>query len=293
MRISSNYEYQLYTSEIDNTTSAYTNAQQVVSTGKQINQISDNPAGAMSAVTMTGLQSQINQFNSNLNSAKVYLTNNEAAMTSVTNLLNQAYQIGVQGANSTTSPAALTNLASQITDIQSSLVNIANTQNSTGQYIFAGQQTNTQPFTTANGKVAYAGDSNNINIEVSPGQNMTVNTPGAPLFTNIYNQLESLKQDLASGSFSKISNTDIANIKGSQSKISDMNGQFGAQIDTVANLTTANTARSTALTSSISNVVDADMATAIVNMTQAQNAYQAALEATAQGSKFSLVNFLG
>jgi flagellar hook-associated protein 3 FlgL len=293
MRISSNYEYQLYTTEIDNTTVAYTNAQQVVSTGKQINQLSDNPAGAMSAVTMTGLQSQINQFNSNLNSAKDYLTNNEAAMTSVTNLLNQAYQIAVQGANSTTSKAALSNLASQITDIQASLLNIGNTQNSAGQYIFAGQQTNTQPFTAANGKLTYAGDSNNINIEVSPGQNMAVNTPGSPLFTNIYKQLETLKTDLTSGSFSKISNTDIANIKASQSTVTDLNGQFGAQINTVTNLATANTARSTALTASISNVVDADMATAIVNMTQAQNAYQAALEATAQGSKYSLIDFLG
>jgi flagellar hook-associated protein 3 FlgL len=292
MRVSTNYEYQLYSADIDNTTSAYTSAQQVVSTGKQINQISDDPGGTMSALTMTALNSQISQFNNNLSSAKDYLTNNEAAMTSVTNLLNQAYQIGVEGANSTTSPAALANLASQITDIQSSLVNIGNTQSSSGQYIFSGQQTNTQPFTAANGTLTYAGDSNNINVEVSPGQNMTVNTPGSPLFTSIYGQLESLKQDLTSGSFSKISNTDIANLKTSMGTVSDLNGQFGAQVDTVTNLTSANTTRSTDLTASISNVVDANMATAIVNMTQAQNAYQAALESTAEASKYNLVDFL-
>ncbi|HEY3780453.1 MAG TPA: flagellar hook-associated protein FlgL [Fimbriimonadaceae bacterium] len=292
MRVSTNYEYQLYTADIDNTTSAYTQAQQVVSTGKQINQASDNPGGTMSALTMTALQSQISQFNSNLSTAKDYLSNNEASMTSITNLLNQAYQIGVQGANSTTSSAALNNLASQISDIQSSLVNVGNTQNSTGQCIFAGQQTDTQPFSAANGTLTYSGDSNNISVEVSPGQKMTVNQPGNPLFTDIYNQLESLKTDLQSGSFSKISNTDIANIKSSIANVSDLNGQFGAQIDTVTNLTTANTARSTNLTASISNVVDADMATAIVNMTQAQNAYQAALESTAQASKYSLVDFL-
>lgn len=70
MRISTTYQYQLYQSEIDSTTTAYNQAQQAVATGKAINQLSDNPFGAMDALSMTSLQSQINQFNTNLSTAK-------------------------------------------------------------------------------------------------------------------------------------------------------------------------------------------------------------------------------
>ena len=293
MRVSTSYQYELYSANIDNTTSNYLNAQQVVSTGKQINTVSDNPYGAMSAISMTSIQSQISQFNNNLTTAQNFLDNNSSAMTQVTNLLNQAYQIAVQGANSTTTQDALNNLASQISDIQSSLVSVGNTQNSQGQYIFAGQQTGTKPFSTASSGLNYAGDTNNISIEVSPGQQMTVNQPGSPLFTDIYKKLESLKQDLSGGSFSKISETDIADIKSSLSTVSDLSGQIGAQIDTVKNLQTANTQRSTDLTQSISNVEDANIAQAAINMTQAQTAYQAALQATVQASKYSLLDFIG
>ena len=293
MRISSNYQYQVYTNEIDNASSAMNTAQEVLSTGKQINQLSDNPYGAMDALNMTSLQSQINQYSSNLGTAKDALSDNENALTQVTSLLNQAYQIAESGANSTLTPSALGAMASQISDIQSSLVTIGNTQNSSGQYIFAGQKTQSAPFSVdSNGNLTYSGDSGNISIEVAPGQNMTVNAPGSPLFTGIYQALSALKSDLTSGNVSAISNTDIASLKSQMDTVSNMNGQFGAQIDTVNGMLSDNTQRTTDLTTSISNVVDANMAQAAVTLSQAQTAYQAALEATAKVSQVSLLDFI-
>jgi len=292
MRISTSYEYQLYQSEIDSSTAAYNNAQQAVATGKAINQISDDPYGAMNALNMTALQSQINQFNNNLGTAKDFMSTNENALTQVTNLMNQAYQVAVQGANGTNNQDALNAMASQITNIQAGLVNVANTQNASGQYVFAGQQTNVQPFNSSNGKLTYSGDSGNISIEVAPGQQMAVNTPGSPLFTNLYNQLETLKSDLSSGSLSKISNTDLANLKTSMSNVSDLNGQYGAQIDAVTTMVNANTQRTTDLTSNISNIENVNVAQAALTLTQTQTVYQAALDTISQANKYNLVDFL-
>jgi flagellar hook-associated protein 3 FlgL len=183
-------------------------------------------------------------------------------------------------------------IASQITNIQSSLVNIGNTQNSSGQYVFAGQNTSTAPFSATNGKLTYTGDQGNINVEVAPGDQMTVNTPGSPLFTSMYSQLQSLKEDLQSGNLSKISNTDIANLKASMTTASNLNGQFGAQVDTVTTLTNNNTQRLTDLTSGISNIENVNVAAAAITLSQAQTAYQAALEVTANANKYNLVDFL-
>ncbi len=292
MRISTSYEYQLYTNDIDSTTLAYNNAEQAVSTGKAINEISDNPTGVMDALNMTALQAQITQFNSNLGTAKDYLSTNEDALTQVTNLMTQAYQLAVEGANGSNDSASMNALAGQISDIQSSLVNVANTQNSSGQYIFAGQNTNTKPFNVGSGKITYTGDSGSINVEVAPGNQMTVNTPGSPLFTTMYSQLQSLKLDLQSGNQSKITNSDIANLKASMNTVSDLNGQFGAQIDTVTTLTSNNTQRLTDLATSLSSIENVNIAAAAVTLSQAQNAYQAALEVTSNANKYNLVDFL-
>lgn len=207
--------------------------------------------------------------------------------------MNQAYQLAVEGANGTNNQDSLNALASQITDIQTALVNVGNTQNSSGQYIFAGQMTNTKPFTENSGSLAYAGDTGSLSIEVAPGQQMAVNAPGSPLFTDIYTQLQTLKSNLASGNTSNISNTDLANIKQSMSNVSELNGQFGAQVDAVTSMTAANTQRTNDLTTGISNIENVDIAKAAVQLTQAQTAYQAALEATANANKYSLLNFIG
>jgi flagellar hook-associated protein 3 FlgL len=206
--------------------------------------------------------------------------------------MTQAYQLAVEGANGSNNSSSLNAIASQITNIQSSLVNIGNTQNSSGQYVFAGQNTSTAPFSATNGKLTYTGDQGNINVEVAPGDQMTVNTPGSPLFTSMYSQLQSLKEDLQSGNLSKISNTDIANLKASMTTASNLNGQFGAQVDTVTTLTNNNTQRLTDLTSGISNIENVNVAAAAITLSQAQTAYQAALEVTANANKYNLVDFL-
>ena len=46
----------------------------------------------------------------------------------------------------TESPADLNAIATQVQQIQGSLLSIANTQDGTGNYIFAGYSTQTQPF---------------------------------------------------------------------------------------------------------------------------------------------------
>lgn len=293
MRVSTNYQYQLYQAAIDQTTTSYVNAQQAVSTGKRINQLSDDPYGAVTAVSMSSLQAQLQQYASNITSANDYLNTTESASSQLGTLLNQAYSLAVQGANSTNDHTALNAIASQISDLQNQLVSIGNTQNSTGQYIFAGQSSNTKPFSAANGKLAYAGDTNNISVAVGPNSQMVVNTPGSPLFTNLYNQLEQLKTNLKNGNLSAISGSDVANLKSSIANVAQLNGEVGAQIQETATLSSDNTRRQTELTTNISNIEDVNISQAVIQLTQAQNAYQAAIETAGQLSKYNLLSFIG
>jgi flagellar hook-associated protein 3 FlgL len=282
----------MYLSELDRTSTAYTNTQQTLSTGKRINQVSDDPVGAVSAINMTALNGQLAQYSSNLSQAKDWYSFTDNALSQTNTILNSAYTLALNAANGTVDQTARNAMITQISDMESTIVNQANSQGPQGQYVFAGQKTDTQPFSAANGKLTYSGDSGSISVETGPADQMVVNSQGGPLYTSIYNQLESLKSHLASGSTSGITNTDLAAIKASIGSVNDVRGRIGAQLQTVANLTTDNTQRQQEFTKSISDVTDADMAQATLQFTQAQTAYQAALTTIGQANKFSLMDFI-
>jgi flagellar hook-associated protein 3 FlgL len=292
MRISTAFQYNQYTSEISTAQQNLYTDQQQVETGKKINQPSDDPVGTSAVLTLTALQSAQTQYSANLNTATGWLGDTDNALSSASNITQSAYSLALQGANDTTTQQQRQSMASQISQYEASLVNLGNSKGPSGAYLFAGQKTTTQPFAIAGSTLTYSGDTNPVTIEASASQTMNVNTTGSPIFTNLYNSLESLRQNLLNNNQSAISNTDVASIQSSLDAITTERGNVGAKMDTVNSMTADNTRRSTDLTTQISNYQNADMAQAITNYQLANTAYQAALTVTSQGFGLSLANFI-
>jgi len=292
MRVSTGYTYEVYLGEIDRTSSAYFDAQQAVSTGKRIRQASDDPNGTTNSLSMRSLLTTVNQFSSNLENGKNFLNFTDAALSNVSNALNSAYQVALSGANGTNDQATRNGMVDQITPIEQSLVQLANSKGANGQYIFAGQKTDTQPFVVQNGKLVYSGDQNSISVETGPSDTLAVNTQGSPLFTDAYAMLEDLKKNLLSGSTGAISSTNVGALKDAITNVNGIRGQIGSKVQLVNQLQGQNTQRVQDLTTGISNVEDVDVSQAVINLKQTETAYQAALAATGGANKFSLLDFI-
>ncbi len=142
------------------------------------------------------------------------------------------------------------------------------------------------------GNLVYNGDTNSINAPVGPTSTIATNIPGSPLFTNAYQALQSLKNDLQSGNISVISNTDLTNLQSATNAITMARGTVGARAQQVQSLTNDNTRRQGELTTQLSSVQDVDVAQAATNYAQAQTAYQAALSVMSRASSLSLSSFL-
>lgn len=292
MRVSTNYIFQSSSTAIQNAQQTEVQLQQEISTGKRINQPSDDPYGLSQALTLTSLKNTLSQYNSNLSYAKQYLSESNTALTGVNSMVGQAYQLAVTAANSTTDQTARQGMVSQITQMQQQLVSLANSQGANGEYIFAGQKTQAAPFTVTNGALVYSGDTNNINVAVGPNQSMTVNTQAGTMLSNLYSQLETFKNDLSSGNVSAISDVDIANLQSSQTAVLQAQGTIGGNLQQVTTLTNANSLRTTDLTSQISNITDANIAQVATQYQSAQTVYQAAITMAGQISSLSLASYL-
>lgn len=292
MRISTSYLYETYTRDIQTSQSKYVQAQQRVSTGKQLNQFSDDPGAMRNVLTMKGLSSQITQYSKNLDKATSYLGFSENALSDTSTVVNRAYSLAVQSANTSTTQEQRLAMASEVGDLQNKLIQLANSKSATGDYLFGGQVTDKPPLTVTPTGIAYNGDSNAVTVEASSTDNVQINTPGSPLFTDAYNRLDSLKKALEAGSTSQIADVSIGELQNSQRQINLARGTIGSRTNQIKDLKSQNDRRISDLTSSTSDLEDVDAAQAIMDLKTAETSYQAALQVASQGFKLSLMDFI-
>jgi len=292
MRISTAYQYSTYTSDIQRAQESMVNAGEQVSTGKRVTKPSDDPLGTSRSLTLRSYKAATEQYQSNLNVAKGYLGYTEDAIGSTYDLVKSAYSLAVQGANSATDQTGRAAMAQQITDLQSRLVSLANTRGPSGQYIFSGQQANTQPYTVSGSTITYNGDSNPVYVQVGQNDVMQVNSIPEPMFSDIYNKLETLKNNLNGGNVGAISGVSINDMQSAMQTLSAERGNIGGKLQKIDDYTSQYTKRVDDLTTGISDIEDVDISQAIVSYQQAQNAYQAALNVASKGFQLSLMDFI-
>ena len=131
-----------------------------LATGSTINKPSDNPAGAALLTQIFDQSSQVDSFQKSMSSISGELQTADSTLNSVTNALQRAISLGVEGANGTLSDSDRADVATELTGIQAQLVSLANTSYQ-GQFIFSGTA-EVQPFVTdaqASSGVRYAGNS--------------------------------------------------------------------------------------------------------------------------------------
>jgi flagellar hook-associated protein 3 FlgL len=160
--------------------------QSQLSTGKSINSPADNPVGEVQVLQLNAVNSQNAQYISNGQSANTNLTLEEQALSTSTTTLQSIRDLVVQANSGTNNASDLQDIASQISQLESQLQGVANSQNAQGQFLFAGFSSATQPFVRgATGAITYVGDSGTSSVAISGGTSVQTGDPGSSVFMNI------------------------------------------------------------------------------------------------------------
>lgn len=293
MRVSTPYQFETFSNSIRTAQEAYFRVQRQISTGKKFESASEDPLSTRLSINARTLKSRFEQFDKNLRGANDYLAFSENALADVTDVINQANQLAIQGASSAIDVSAAQSLADQVGKLQERLVRLANTQGGQGQYIFAGQKNGTAPYSASGGVLTYSGDGNPIRAEIRSGEYMEINLAGIDTdFVDMYAKLEQLKTNLANQDVVAISTQSLADIKNIRDKVTNLRADVGSRLQTVQSLKAENTRRIDDFTKDISDYEDVDLADAIVRYQQTQSAYQAAMQVASQGMNLSLMDFL-
>lgn len=153
-------------------------------TGKKLNRPSDDPAAIRPVLSARTQIRSSERFIESMSTALDRLDNLDSYMDQAENLMVSAKETAINAINSSLSDSDLITLADKVGYIKTEMMSVANAQIG-GQYIFAGFEEDTPPFTEENGVVVYNGDSNIKKLETAPGEYVKTNLDGASLFLGL------------------------------------------------------------------------------------------------------------
>jgi flagellar hook-associated protein 3 FlgL len=174
MRISTNTIYQSGITRIGNLQSDQAKLSEQISTGRRISSPSDDPVAAARALEISSAQNANKKFADTRQTAQLKLNTLESNLTSVTNLLVSTQSTLVGAGNATLSNTERGFIASELKGSLDALIGLANTQDASGNYLYAGFKSSTTPFIANATGATYAGDSNQQLLQVDSQRQMAV-----------------------------------------------------------------------------------------------------------------------
>jgi flagellar hook-associated protein 3 FlgL len=159
--------------------------QNQISTNLSFTTPSQNPVAAGSVNNYDQALAQSQQYDANASSAQTRLSTEDSALAQVQTELQTLRDLALQANNSSVSSDGRAAIASQATQIQNSLLSLANTQDGNGEYIFGGFSTNNQPFTLTPSGAGYAGDQGQRQVQIAAGQTIADGDNGNSVFNQI------------------------------------------------------------------------------------------------------------
>ena len=297
MRVSTIMMYQQNMRGITDSQSAWLKYGEQMSTGKRVNRASDDPVAASQAVVLSQAQAQNSQYATARTFATQRVSIEESTLSQVTTAIQSAQEKIVYAGNGTLSDDDRSSLATDLQGIRDQLLNLANSTDGNGRYIFAGYKTDTPPFDDT-GK--YVGGTLNVEQQVDSSRTMVIGHTGNLIFdnatsnakpdadTNIFTALDSaiaaLKtpvegdetaQDTARAAIDK-TNRSLSN---SLNNVLTVRAELGTQLNELDKLDSLGDDRALAQTQQMSNLVDVDWNSTNSNYTMQQTALQAAYKA--------------
>ena len=306
MKISTNLMFEKAAKQMTSSQTNLAKSQAQLAQGKQIINPSDAPDQASTVQRLKSILSRQDSYQTALNTVQSRLQGEDSTLSSVSDLLIRAKEIAVQANNDTLSPDNRKALGVELQGLRDQMLSLANTRDSSGNFLFGGSKVTQAPFiSVAGGSPQYAGDQTRMSVMVGENRSMPINRTGTDAFVPVNRTLPdgttqgvgffNVMDDLIKG----VNTSDRPKMQGGLGELDTLLGglsmaranigsglkgidqQTGVIEDTILNLKTT-----------LSSVEDLDYASAITKMNQQMLSLEAAQSSFAKISQLNLFNYI-
>lgn len=265
----------------------------MLSSGKKINNPSDDVSGMMKAMDYKVSINEIEQFKRNIDEADSSLGFADTAMSSVTNALTRARELVLQGSTDSVSAANRTSIAKEIANLRDEIMSLANSQLK-NKNIFSGVKTDTEAFDSS---FNYQGDSGELNVMIDHNATIAINIPGDEAFssggTSFMETLDDLYDALTNTSSTSADiSAYIDDIDDALDQTANVRADIGARMNHLENLRSNLEERDVTLKTFLSETEDTDIASTVSEISKTELALQSLRQSGAEVLSQSLLDFL-
>ena len=185
-RVSTSQTFTQGTNAILDNQSKVSLTQLQLSKGTRILKPSDDPIGSSVALNLQRQIDNTTQYIANGQAAQARLATEDSVMDNVSSILGRVRELALLGANGTLNHSDREAICIEIEQRYDELLGLANTQLSSGEYMFSGFQSNVQPFSkNGTGSVVYNGDQGVQMINVNSTVQVESGNSGDAIFMSI------------------------------------------------------------------------------------------------------------
>ena len=270
-----------------------------IATGKNILRASDDPIAAVNISAAKEQKTENARYIENIGRAKSKLELTENALNQASNLITRIYELTILAENDTFSVADRVAMKQEVTQLKDSMFEIANSEDASGQALFAGYKVNQNAFSRdENGYIQYMGDRGNNVVNISENMTLSLGIDGASAFLripsenrhkSIFGIIETIEDNFEDANFPKNSISDL------QSAIDHLSLQqtfIGAQLNKAELQEEALNRRQIILSENLSQLEDADITKIVTELQTMLLNRDAATQAFAKIGQQSLFDFL-
>ena len=306
MKISTSQLYDSAITQMNRQQSNVAEMQAKLATGKSLVKPSDDAEKATLIQRLNSAMQRQDVYELSLDRADSRLRMEETTLSSAQSMLQRIRELAIQGSNGGLSTADRTIIANEVSNLRDALFSLANTEDESGNFIFAGTAVKNPAFSKdADGLITYSGDQNQTSVDISEYRQVEINRTGDTVFSSVSRTNDAGDQEVIS--FFKVINdfTDALESGGEVelsrglSEVSILTDDMAFSLaDVGSRMNTVDSQRDILADTKLryqellSSAEDLDYATAVTKLSAQMLSLEAAQASFAKISQLNLFNYL-
>lgn len=184
-RISTGMMYQQSISTMLSKQAKLAHTQQQLASGQKLITAKDDPVAAGNAVGLDRTLAELERFAANAGNLRNRLGLQENALTQVGDAMARVHELTLQANNAALGDDSRQAISSELKAIYQGLLDLANSTDGTGRYLFGGTADGSPPFAISDGNVLYSGDQTQRQVEIAPDTFVSDTLPGSEIFLRL------------------------------------------------------------------------------------------------------------
>ena len=304
MQISTNYLFDRASAQMSQLQNDLAKSQAQISAQKQVLNPSDAPDQAASITRLKSVIGRNESYSKALDTIQARLDTESTTLSSASDVLIRIKELAIQANNGTQGNTSRAAISTEMKGLRDQLLSLANSTDTTGNYIFSGSKVKTPAFADKSGVVSYQGDQTHMNVAVGDQRTIAINRPGSTAFvrvvrteggvssgTGFFQSIDDLIKGVTNGN-SSIMQRGLTEMDALHQGVVLAQAQSGTDMKVLEQQRAVLDDTKLTLKTALSIVEDLDMAVAITQMQKQMLSLEAAQASFAKVSQLSLFNYL-